>query len=209
MNLDVNTVIVILTCLVSILCFNNRTLFNRLKHYPVIEASQGQYFRWLTSGFVHANYLHLFVNMFVLYQFGRVVEYDLVLHFGHVGGGVLYAITYLLTIIMADVPTFYKHRNNPSFASVGASGGVSGILLIYIMLHPWSMLGLYLVIPVPAIIFGVMYLWYSSWAAKNQGGNIDHDAHFYGAVAGVLIAIITRPSIFSEFINKLINNFPW
>ncbi|MFZ1581027.1 MAG: rhomboid family intramembrane serine protease, partial [Saprospiraceae bacterium] len=100
-------------------------------------------------------------------------------------------------------------KDNAYFSSVGASGGVSGILFIYILLYPWNMLGLFAIIPVPAIVFGVLYLWYSTWASKNQNTNIDHDAHFYGAIAGLLIAIVSRPAVFSEFINSLINDFPF
>ena len=125
-------IIIIITCAVSFLCFNNEKLFNELKHYPVVEASRGQYYRWLTSGFVHGDLMHLFVNMFVLYEFGRPVESYLTYYFGTSGGSILYLMTYLLIIVMGDIPTYYKNRNNPYFASVGASGGVSGILCIFI-----------------------------------------------------------------------------
>ncbi len=207
--MSISLIIVIVTTLISIVCFSNKALFDALKHYPYAEARNKQFYRWITSGFVHGDIMHLFVNMFVLYQFGLAIEHYFTSYFGILGGSVLYIITYLLIIIMADIRTYYKHANNPYFASVGASGGVSGILFIYILINPWSMLGLYAIIPVPAIVFGILYLWYSTWAAKNQQGNIDHDAHFYGAVAGVLIAIVSRPVIFKEFIYKLINDFPF
>lgn len=207
--MSITLIIIIITCIVSIMCFNNEKLFNELKHYPVVEAGRGQYYRWLTSGFVHGDFMHLFVNMFVLYEFGQPVENYLIYYFGESGGSILFLVTYLLIIVMGDIPTYFKNKDNPYFASVGASGGVSGILFIFILLHPWSMLGLFAIIPVPAIIFGVLYLWYSTWASKNQNGNIDHEAHFYGAVAGMLIAIITRPEILSEFAHHLINNFPF
>lgn len=141
-------------------------MFDQLKHYPIAESRNGQYYRWLTSGFVHGDFMHLFINMFVLHEFGRSVENYLVHHFDKTGGSILYLATYLLIIIMGDVPTYYKHKDNAYFASVGASGGVSGIIFIFILLNPWNMLGLYMIIPVPAIIFGVLYLWYSTWASK-------------------------------------------
>ncbi|KXK39185.1 MAG: rhomboid family intramembrane serine protease [Saprospiraceae bacterium] len=206
--MNVTLIIVIITCLISIACFNNRLLFDQLKHYPAVEAQRGQYYRWITSGFVHGDLIHLFVNMFVMYSFGHYIEQYLVAHFGSPVGQILYVFSYLLIIVMADISTFYKHRNNPYFSSVGASGGVSGILIMYIMINPWSMLGLYMIIPVPAIIFGVMYLWYSTWAAKNQAGIIDHDAHFFGAVAGALILIIIRPVAVVEFVQRLVQEFP-
>lgn len=201
--------IVIVTVVISLFCFKSMPLFNALKHYPTEEYNKGQYYRWLTSGFVHGDYIHLFINMFVFHEFGRYVEADFIHHFGVVQGSVIYLAAYLLIIVMGDIPTYYKHKENPYFASVGASGGVSGIVFIFILLNPWSMLGLFFIIPIPAIIFGVLYLWYSTWASKNQGGNIDHEAHFYGAIAGVAIAIMSRPSIINEFTTKLVQEFPW
>ena len=132
----------------------------------------------------------------------------MVLHFGDLGGKILFLFTYLLIIIMGDIPTYYKHKEHSYFASVGASGGVSGIIFIFILLYPWSLLGLFAIIPIPAILFGILYLWYSTWASKNQNDIIDHEAHFYGAIAGLLIAIISRPSIIQEFLTSLIQDFP-
>ena len=206
--MSVTLILVIITCLISFLCFNNQKMFDQLKHYPIAEQRNGQYYRWLTSGFVHGDFMHLFINMFVLHEFGRTVEQYLVFHFGLTGGSILFLVTYLLIIVMGDIPTYYKNKENAYFASVGASGGVSGIIFIYILLNPWNMLGLFAIIPVPAIIFGVLYLWYSTWASKNQNGNIDHEAHFYGAIAGLLIAIVSRPAILNEFLVNLINEFP-
>jgi membrane associated rhomboid family serine protease len=202
-------ILVLTTCLVSLLCFTNAAFFNQLKHHPVREDRYHEYYRWLTSGFVHGDFIHLAVNMFVLYQFGSMVEYSLVIHLGETTGSIVYVVGYLLTIVMGDIPTFFRHRHNPYFASVGASGGVSGILFHYILLQPWSMLGLYAIIPVPAIIFGVLYLWYSTWASKNQHDMIDHEAHFYGAIAGVLVAFISRPSVLPEFLYRLVHDFPF
>jgi len=206
--MSVTLILVIVTCLISIICLNNKSLFDLLKHYPIAENRNKEYYRWLTSGFVHGDFIHLFVNMFVLYEFGRTVENNMIIHFGITGGKILFLFTYLLIIIMGDVPTYYKHKENAYFASVGASGGVSGIIFIFILLHPWSLLGLFAIIPIPAILFGVLYLWYSTWASKNQNDIIDHEAHFYGAIAGLLIAIISRPTIAQEFLTKLVQDFP-
>lgn len=201
-------IIVILTSAISLFCLNDKMWFDRLKHYPVAESRQGQYYRWLTSGFVHGSFIHLFVNMFVLYEFGRTVESYMIYHFGEIGGMILFVFSYVLIIIMSDIPTYYKNKENHYFASVGASGGVSGIIFIYILLFPWQNLYLFAIVPLPAIVFGIMYLWYSTWASKNQNDMIDHEAHFYGAVAGMLIAIVSRPAIIPDFINNLVKEFP-
>jgi membrane associated rhomboid family serine protease len=206
--MSVTLILVIITSAISLLCLNNPNLFASLKHYPVAEYENNQYYRWLTSGFVHGDIMHLFVNMFVLFEFGSTIESNYIFHFGEVFGKVLFILTYLIIIVMADVPTYYKHKTDWRFSSVGASGGVSGILFIYILLYPWNLLGLFAIIPVPAIVFGVLYLWYSTWASKNQNSHIDHLAHFYGAIAGVTLAIISRPAIVLEFVDSLINNFP-
>jgi membrane associated rhomboid family serine protease len=206
--MSLTIIILVVTCIVSLLCFNNRTMFDQLKHYPSVEHRKKEYYRWLTSGFVHGDYMHLIINMFVFHSFGSALEQYYIHHFELVGGSILFVVTYLLTIILANVPTYFKHENNPYYTAIGASGGVSGILFIYILIYPWNMLGLYAIIPVPAIIFGVLYLWYESWAAKNQNDNIGHDAHFFGAIAGILIAIVSRPAILPEFFRSLIDNFP-
>lgn len=207
-KLNITTILTIATVVVSLICFNNSSIFNKLKHYPLIEYKDKSYFRWLTSGFVHGDYLHLGVNMFVFYQFGTIVEEYFYASFNGNVGSILYIFIYLATIIMANIPTYYKQKHNGYFSSVGASGGVSGIVFIYIMLQPWSLLGLFAIIPIPAIIFGILYLWYSTWSAKNQNDNIDHEAHFYGAIAGILLAIITTPNILNIFLSQLVNTFP-
>ena len=147
--------------------------------------------------------------MYVFYEFGRHVEHWYKGMFGLTMGAILFLVMYLLTIVLADTPTYFKYQDNPNYSAIGASGGVSGILFAFILFMPWSMLGLFFVVPIPAIVFGVLYLWYESWSAKNSRDNIGHDAHFWGAIAGVVITIIYRPTIFIDFISKLTNDFPF
>ncbi|MBK9253872.1 MAG: rhomboid family intramembrane serine protease [Saprospiraceae bacterium] len=206
--MSITLILVIITCIISIICFSNKPLFEALKHYPVAEYHNKEYYRLISSGFVHGDFMHLFLNMFVLHEFGRYVELYFQTYFGDAQGKIIFLILYIVIIITGDLPTFFKHKENRYFASVGASGAVSGIIFIYILLNPWAMLGLFAVIPVPAIVFGVLYLWYSSWASKNNRDMIDHEAHFYGAVAGIILAIALRPAVMGEFVDKLINQFP-
>jgi membrane associated rhomboid family serine protease len=200
-------IIILATCAISFLGFNNETLFNQLKHYPYKESRDKEYYRWVTSGFLHADVAHLFVNMFVMHSFGSYVEAIYANKFGMLGRYIFVAI-YLLVIIMANLSTFYKHKNWHGYGAIGASGGVAGVIFIYILYNPWSMLQLMLIIPIPAIIFGGLYLWYESYAAKNISDNVGHDAHFYGALAGVLLALISIPEILSRFISLLARDFP-
>ena len=208
MNLSITIIIIVITCVISIPAFSNSSLFEKLRHHPYSEKHNKEYYRWLTSGFLHGSWMHLLINMYVFYEFGRHVEVMFIRYFGSPMGSILFLVMYLLTIILADIPTFIKHQNNPRYAAIGASGGVSGILFAFILFSPWSMLGLYFIIPIPAIIFGVLYLWYESWAAKNSRDNIGHDAHFWGAIVGIVITSILIPSTLPNFFNDLIQNFP-
>lgn len=207
--MNVTLLIIIITCIVSFICFENRALFEKLKHHPVSEANNGEWYRLISSGFLHADYFHLGINMYVLYGFGSFVESEYLHNFGETSGRFIYLILYLVMIILADIPSFIKHKNNYGYSAIGASGAVSGILFIFILLRPWATLKLYFAIPIPAIVFGVLYLLYSSWASKNARDNIGHDAHFYGAVAGMVLSAILLPgtlgSFFEQFVSGLLN----
>jgi membrane associated rhomboid family serine protease len=198
-----------ITVLVSFLCFNNEDLFNKLKHNPYAEYRNKEYYRWLTSGFVHGDIMHLFINMFVFHEFGRYVESVYTSQYGVGIGGAIFTLIYFLIIIAANTYTYTKHKNWHGYSAVGASGGVAGILFIFILNNPWNMLGIMGIIPIPAIIFGGLYLWYESYAAKNIQDNVGHDAHFYGAIAGVALAIMTIKGVTSNFLNEITHNFPF
>ncbi|MEM9548803.1 MAG: rhomboid family intramembrane serine protease [Bacteroidota bacterium] len=207
--MSVTLLIIIVTCIVSYLCFENRALFDQLKHHPVSEANNKEWYRMVTSGFLHADYIHLGINMYVLYGFGTFIEQVFLAHYGEVFGRTIYLLLYLVMIVLADIPSFVKHKNNYGYSAIGASGAVSGILFIFILLRPWAILELYFFIPIPAIIFGVLYLLYSSWASKNAKDNIGHDAHFFGAVAGMALSIFLIPEILTIFFGQLVNNLPF
>ncbi|MBK8484137.1 MAG: rhomboid family intramembrane serine protease [Saprospiraceae bacterium] len=107
-------------------------------------------------------------------------------------GGILFIVIYVLILILSCIPTYIKFKNNPQYASIGASGAISGILFIYILYFPFNLLYLFGMIPVPAIVFGFLYLYYSWWASRNTNDHIDHDAHYYGAVMGLLFGVIIK-----------------
>ncbi len=193
------------TCLISYLAFNNRELFNQLCHYPYIEAQDKSYYRMLSSGFVHADFTHLLINMYVLYIFGNTVEYIFTSYFGDLLGRILFLFTYLAAIIIGDLPSYFKHKDNRMYRAIGASGATSAIVLMYCIFFPWSWLYLFFVIPIPGIIFAVLYLVYSSWASKNSNDNIGHDAHFWGAIAGVVIIFALIPSQIPTFIQEVLS----
>lgn len=202
-HLSVTIILVLFTAVLSYQAFNNYHLIERFKHFPVREFQFGEWYRMLSGGFFHGGWIHLLINMFVLWQFGEIVEFMYANWFGPALGMVFFLLMYLSCIVVANFFTYLKNRGNPSFSSIGASGAVSGVVFIYILIDPWQMLYLYGLIPIPGILAGVLFLWYSSWAGKKGGDMIDHDAHYYGAVYGVLFTLLLKPSLAIDFFYRL------
>ncbi len=207
--MSLTLIIVILTSLISYNCFQDRQRFGNLLHSPYQEKRSNQYYRLLTSGFLHGSMGHLLINMYVLFIFGEVIENYFLSIFGEMLGRLYFLLLYILTIIAANIPTFLIHKDNAHFSSVGASGAVSGLIFVFILFLPWHMLLLFFVIPCPAIIAGILYLVYSSWAAKKGTDRIDHVAHFAGAVFGFLFTIVLEPAIFTNFLHALKTTAPF
>ncbi|TNE60444.1 MAG: rhomboid family intramembrane serine protease [Bacteroidetes bacterium] len=191
------------TVLFSIGAFNNPELFLKCKHWPYAEARSGEYYRWLTSGFLHGDYMHLLFNMFTLYFFGRFVEHWFETQFAEIGR-LIFLFFYLISIVAASISTYYKYRDVQHFASIGASGAVSAVLFASILIDPTVPLYImFIPIPIPGFIFGIFYLWFSSREAKRGGGGIDHVAHFYGAVFGFLFLLLLKPVLMLSFFAQL------
>jgi membrane associated rhomboid family serine protease len=196
-------IIIGFTVLFSLWAFNNHDVIYKFKHWPYAEARSGEYYRWLTGGFLHGDNMHLLFNMITLYFFGRVVEEWFGVLFPGVGP-FLYLFFYLIAIVAASLATYYKYRDVQSFASIGASGAVSAVLFASILLNPtMSLYLMFIPIPIPGFVYGIFYLWYSSREANRGGDGIDHVAHFYGAVFGFLFPIALKPVLLLEFIEQL------
>ena len=201
--MSITYLIIGFTALFSIWAFNNPDVFYKCKHWPYAEARSGEYYRWLTSGFLHGDYMHLLFNMITLYFFGRAVENWFAVLFPEIGR-VLFLFFYLIAILAASLATFYKYRNVQGFASIGASGAVSAILFAAILLNPTlSLYMMFIPIPIPGFIYGIFYLWYSSYEARRGGDGIDHVAHFYGAVFGFLFPLVLKPALLVNFVSDL------
>jgi len=207
MNLSVTNIIVIITCLISYQAFSNRELFNNLKNHPYIEKRNKEWYRFLTSGFIHKDMNHLIFNMITLYSLGNYFEYELTSHFNLTSGnkatgGMIYTAIYLLALIVSHIPSYIKHKDNPGYSSIGASGAVAAVVFANVMFNPWGYLYLFFVIPLPFVVAAVAYVAYSSWASKNKNDNIGHDAHLYGALFGIVFTIIAIPASKAIFLNK-------
>ncbi len=199
--MSITLVILIITGLVSFLCFEKREWFARLQFNAYQVVHRKQYYRLITHGFVHANWGHLLINMFVLYSFGEYVE----AYFGMyaTGGSAAYVAMYLLSIPLSSLLSL-KYKDNPYYNAVGASGAVNAVIFAFVFLNPWKLLYLFFAIPIPGILFGVLYMWYSYAMSKKESDGTGHDAHFLGAILGVLFTAVLVPGSMADFFKKLV-----
>jgi membrane associated rhomboid family serine protease len=189
--MTITLIIIVLTCLVSFSAFSNEKLMNDLIFYPPAISRNNQWYRFFSCGLIHADFFHLLFNMYALYLFGTAVERAFVQLFG-TSGKLVYLAMYVLALGACLIPTYKKNKDNSAYRSLGASGAVSAVIFVYIVLDPLNGLGL-IIIPrlyVAGFIFGALYLAISSWLDKRGGGNINHSAHIYGAVFGILFLIV-------------------
>jgi membrane associated rhomboid family serine protease len=194
---------------ISLIAFNNRDFFNKYLYSPYVVWRQKEWYRILTSGFLHANWIHLLINLFVFWEFGSFLESAYIDVFGKAGSMVFVGSLFIGGVVIANVPALFKHRRNMYFRSIGASGGVSAVLFSYILINPWSMLYLYFVIPLYSIVVGVLFLIYSFWASKNSRDNIDHLAHFWGSIFGIVFTAVVYPEAILIFWEKLMGVLPF
>lgn len=195
--------IIILTVITSVFAFQNENVKYKLMFRPYSIHSNNEWYRFITSGFIHADWIHLLINMLVLFSFGNAVEsyYSYIFPDNH---SYYYLMLYLGAIVISDLPTYKKNIHNVSYNGLGASGGVSAILFASIIFNPWQKIYLYGIIGIPGIIAGVAYLIYSYYMDKKGGGYINHGAHFWGAVYGVIFTLALKPSLSIHFLNKLL-----
>lgn len=194
--------LIIITCVISFIAFSKQEVMNRLIFWPP-ALKNGQYDRFIGHGFVHADGMHLLFNMFTLFFFGSIIEQFYRQYLFELG----FVLFYMGGLIAAILPSYFKHKNDHRWASLGASGAVSAVLFAYILFQPWKLIFVFF-IPVPAIIFAFLYVGYSIWAAKKGNSNINHSAHLWGAAYGVIMTIIVEPRILPHFFNRLLD-FPF
>jgi membrane associated rhomboid family serine protease len=169
--------------------------------------SRREWHRFFTHAFVHADWIHLFFNMYVLYTFGRFLEMNFAEYFGP-RGTLYYILLYVFAIIMSSIPSYEKHKNDHWYHAVGASGAVSAVVFSGILFNPTMKMGIiFLPIAMPAFIFGLLYLGYSYYMTHRGGDNIGHDAHFFGALFGIMFTIILDRDIGKNFIYMVLNYF--
>jgi membrane associated rhomboid family serine protease len=197
--MNTTLILIIITIGISIYAWKQPALYQKWILNPYKVSHLNQYWRFLTSGFLHLNYTHLFFNMFALYFFGQNVAY----YFGRNGDWMMIAL-FLLGIIVSDIPTYLKHRNNPNYNSLGASGGVAAVIFSSIMFDPLNKIYLFFIpIGIPGFILGVLYIIYSYYQSKNMTDNINHDAHLFGSIFGIVFTVVVQPQVVPHFFEQI------
>jgi membrane associated rhomboid family serine protease len=203
----VTYLIIATVALVSFTAFNRTEILYKLMFNPYQVKHNGQWYRFLSHAFIHANWQHLIFNMLTLFFFGVFVEDSFSYLFGD-KGYLIYLLEFILAGVLSSVPSFFKHKDNYSYNALGASGAVSAILFTSILLNPLNKIYIFFIpIGIPAFIFGILYLAYSAYMSKQNTDNIGHDAHFWGAVFGLIFPLALKFELFEDFINIIKNNF--
>ncbi|MBY0480447.1 MAG: rhomboid family intramembrane serine protease [Chitinophagaceae bacterium] len=208
--MTITIAILALTCIISFTAFSNEKITEDLIFYPPAIANRNQWYRFITCGFIHADIMHLAFNMYTFYLFGGIVERYFTEIFGGLGR-VIYVLLYLSALIVCLLPTYLQHKENYYYRSLGASGAVSAVIFIGIFLNPTMLMGIFPIpFHIPGFIFGPIYLALSAYLAKRGHGNINHSAHIWGAIYGIVFIIVTcqfltdfRP--IEMFINQVSN----
>lgn len=195
-ELHLVTIIIIgINILISFKGFNDDSFFQKYK-FNIGDLKRGAKYQVFTSGFLHVDTTHLFVNMLTLYFFANVVIFGI--------GSTGFIIVYLVSLILGNLLSWFFHKEELHYSAVGASGAVMGVLYSAILLRPDMMLGLFFIIPIPAYVFGIGYLLYTIYGMKRRLGNIGHDAHFGGAVGGYILTLILAPWVFENHLLMVI-----
>ncbi|MGB0917432.1 MAG: rhomboid family intramembrane serine protease [Flavobacteriales bacterium] len=203
--MTITVVLIALSVITSIAAFQNQELKAKLMFNASLVKHSNQWYRIFTHAFIHSDWMHLGVNMYVLWMFGETVEYYMEDYRG--GLGTFYFLSlYVGGILCSSLPAFIKHQDNFNYNSLGASGAVSSVLFAYIFFQPMQELSL-LIIPfigLPAILFGVAYLFFEWYMDKKSNDNIAHDAHFWGAAFGLVFALAMFPAHLPIFIDEIL-----
>jgi membrane associated rhomboid family serine protease len=232
MSLSITLIIIIVTVLVSMGGFNNQKIIDDLIFYPPAISRRNQWYRFFSCGLIHADWGHLIFNMYALFIFGIgqsngrephlatsgelgfsgpvPVEFAFKDIFGQ-KAGIFYLLMYIAALAICLLPTYFKNKDNYHYRSLGASGAVSAVIFSYVMLNPLSGMGLlFIPIFIPSFLFAIIYLAVSSWLAKRGTGNINHSAHIWGAIFGIVFLVVAAKlfgsyPVLEEFIDKIRN----
>ena len=196
--------LIAINVIISLIGISNTVFLEKAMMWPYRIKREKQYYRFITSGFIHADWVHLFFNMFSFFYFGGAIE-NYFAEYG-LGGNVSYILLYFAGMVIADLPSYVKNQDNYDYRALGASGAVSAVIFACILFNPWGTILIYF-IPMPFIVFGFVYLGYCIYMSKRNIGHVNHDAHLWGSLFGliftaILIAVL-QPEMFPGIIEKL------
>jgi membrane associated rhomboid family serine protease len=228
----ITTTFIIIIVVFSVFCFYDRNAMYKYMFHPYSIKHNREHYRFLTHAFIHGDTMHLAFNLFALYMFGYAVEEsyyridgsgqtigmytaifckdvhdpDEILRASKLGK-LAYLALFTGGIYAASITEYFKHRNNPSYSSLGASGAIEAIIFSYIIIEPFTTLYLFF-LPMPAWLLGIVFLGGSYYLSKRKTGDPDtdrigHEAHFWGAIFGVIFTIVLKPSLVSELFSRI------
>ena len=202
--MSITIILILITSAISIYAFQRQDLMEKLLFHPYSVKHRNEWYRFVSSAFVHGSWMHLLFNMFTFYFFGEAVErYVLMRLFGEVLGGVLFVLLFVVGVIIAHISTYLKYKDMPHYRSLGASGGVSSVVFCSIMFYPANDLCLYGLLCIPGFILGPLYLIYSYYQGQRGADNINHEAHLYGAIFGIIFSILVDVSVLGHFVDQV------
>jgi membrane associated rhomboid family serine protease len=201
--MTVTLVLIAIIVVASLYAWSKPEVYHNWMMNPYQVHTNRQYYRFLTSAFIHKDYTHLFFNMFTLFFFGRNIEFIYDYFTGT--GFIWYLALFLIGVVISDVPTYLKNRDNPGYNSLGASGGVAAIVFSSIMFDPTNKICLFGILCLPGFILGALYLIYSYQRGKQQTDGINHDAHLYGALFGIGFSFLVEPRVIFSFVEQLMD----
>jgi len=173
----------------------NPELIDRWAFKPYRVVREKEWSRWLTAGFVHVGFMHLLFNMITLFYFGPPIERTV--------GTWRFLVIYVGSELLANALTYWKYNDRPQYSAVGASGAISGVLFSFCLFEPFAMLYIFFAIPMPAIVFAVLYVVLSIYASKREVGRVAHEAHLGGALGGLALTILLYPAAVTTFLSKV------
>ncbi|WP_175633717.1 rhomboid family intramembrane serine protease [Pedobacter ghigonis] len=192
----VASLIFVFTIITSLYAFYDHSIYGKFMLHPYSVSKGHKVWTVITSGLIHADWMHLFFNMFTFVAFAFTLEQLL--------GSFKFGLLYFLALILSDLPTIFKHKDHFNYNSLGASGAISSVLFSFILFNPVSKIYImFIPFGIPAWIFGIIYLIYCAYASRNSRDGINHDAHFFGALTGLIFTIIFVPGILQNFFTLL------
>ena len=200
--------IIILTSLISYQAFRDHSLADKLIFQPA-SVRDGELYRLLTYGVLHADLTHLIFNMFTFYLFGRTIESFFKSSLGFMPGSIAFIVLYAGGLLFSILPTYLKEKDNYYYKGLGASGAVSAVVFAFILIFPMSLMGiLFIPIKLPAFLFGFIFVLISMYLERNQVGGINHSAHVAGGLFGVVLTaavflVLIQNNLLVAFLHKI------